>query len=183
MADTLNKELQRLYDRCFPLQIEKIKSSDDPWITAGIRRKIRIRKAIFKQQGRSKKCHRLKRITDEIISKEKEKYYKRFKDKAAEKNNPGLYYKMLKSLKSSSAPSVWDVRTLFPGKSDKEIGETVAEFFNKISTEFRPLTPEDKQFPEATSDTPVKLLEEYEVSGRLKSFRKPKSQVNGDICP
>ena len=40
-------------NECFPLVTVKRKSTEDPWITNKIRKKIRKRKAIFESEGRS----------------------------------------------------------------------------------------------------------------------------------
>ena len=47
--------------KCFPTVTVKKKSTDDPWITDKIRKKIKQRKKIFKKQGRSKAWKKLKK--------------------------------------------------------------------------------------------------------------------------
>ena len=66
---------------------------------------------------------------------------------------------------------------MFPGNTDEEIAEIVAEFFNTISLEYTPIPN-----PQKMTDC-VKYYEEYEVSARLRTFRKPRSMVKGDIFP
>ena len=53
-------------------------------------------------------------------------------------------------------------------------------FFNKISHEFEPLEPED--IPTTHTRSLPKLLP-YQVAGRIRAFKKPKSMVKGDIFP
>ena len=48
-------------DSCFPVVTIKRKSTEDPWITEKMRRKIEKRKAIFKKHGRSKAWKSLKK--------------------------------------------------------------------------------------------------------------------------
>ena len=81
-------------------------------------------------------------------------------------------------MKSKEAPKKWDVRTLFPGKTDEEIAELVAEFFNSISCEFRPLEPD---WVAQGADTREFLP--YQIAGRLRAFKKPKFRVAGDLPP
>ena len=69
---------------------------------------------------------------------------------------------------------------MFPGLSDCEISEIVADFFNKISQEYDPLPDPCRHI---YKEDFTKYVEEYEVSARLKTFKKPKSQVQGDIAP
>ena len=77
-------------------------------------------------------------------------------------------------------PVPFDVCTLFPGLGDKEVAETLARHFNKISSEFSPLEPSD--IP-VTKNRRLPSLLPYQVAGRIKAFKKPKSMVQGDIFP
>ena len=43
--------------------------------------------------------------------------------------------------KSVDHPKEFDVRLLFPGKSDQEVSEALADYFNEVSREFDPLSP------------------------------------------
>ena len=66
---------------------------------------------------------------------------------------------------------------MFPGESDEEIAEKVAAFFNEISQQYTPIPNPSRP------RTGTKHYEEFEVAARLKTFRKPKSRVHGDIFP
>ena len=74
----------------------------------------------------------------------------------------------------------FDVRVLFPGKNDKQIECELAGYFNRISQEFVPLELSDTP---RTHDCQFPVLLPYQVAGRIKSFKKPKSMVRGDIFP
>ena len=56
-----------LMDKCFPLKVRTIRSTDDPWFSIGIRKKVRLRKRIFKQHGRNGRWKSLKKITEAKI--------------------------------------------------------------------------------------------------------------------
>ena len=92
------------------------------------------------------------------------------KKKAADKNDISLYYSAVNALKTKEKPTKWDVRNLFPGDSDEEIANKVADYFNTISSEFSPLAGGadgvGNDFPE---------LLPYQIAGRLRAFRKPKT--------
>ena len=67
-----------------------------------------------------------------------------------------------------------------PWKSDLEIGELVAEYFGSISQEFCPLM---RDHASAKHDAGEEKIERYQVEAILKSIKKPKSVVKGDITP
>ena len=60
--------------KCFPIKKRTVKDTDDPWILIGIRKKIRLRKRIFKKDGRSDRWKKLKKVTEEKIKEAKAKY-------------------------------------------------------------------------------------------------------------
>ena len=63
-----------------------------------------------------------------------------------------------------------------PGSSDSKVAEELAAYFNAVSSEFDPLEPD--QIP-TTHDVTLPVLEVWQVAGRLKHFKKPKSMVDG----
>ena len=81
--------------------------------------------------------------------------------------------------KSKETPSPWDITNLYPGLEDGEIAEIVAEFFNKISLEYPPLPNPEKEDLSGNNQ----IILPHEISARLRTFKKPKSQVSGDIDP
>ena len=60
------------------------------------------------------------------------------------------------------------------------MAELLAAHFNSISSEFEPLEPH--QIP-TTKPRALPRLEPFQVAGRIRAFRKPKSMVRGDIFP
>ena len=167
-------------EQFFPLITTRRKSTDLPWINAAIRRKIRQRKAIFRQGGRCSRWRRLKARTDEMIADRREKYFANQKIYILAEDAARVFFKNVRRYKSADKPEVFDVRSLCPGEPDEVVAEKLAEFFNKISMEFTPLEPD--QVPH-TFARQLPALEVWQVAGRLKHFRKPKSMVRGDIFP
>ena len=90
------------------------------------------------------------------------------------------YFKNVKSYKSAERPKPYDVRLLFPGKSDLEVANELAAYFNEVSQEFEPLSPDE--IPVAREKA-LPVLATHEVAARIKFFKKPKSMVRGDIFP
>ena len=79
-AEELRKTLDGFLDAAFPVKTHTVRSTDDPWIYIGIRKKIRLRKRIFKKEGRSQRWKRIKHITEEKIKEKKKEYFLKMKD-------------------------------------------------------------------------------------------------------
>ena len=73
-TEIYQKMVDAAIQECFPLITMRRKSTDLPWINAGIRRLIRRRKAIYKREGRSAAWKKLKKKTDRFIKFRKGKY-------------------------------------------------------------------------------------------------------------
>ena len=80
-------------------------------------------------------------------------------------------------VKDEEGPNVFDIRTLRPELDDLGLSNSLAQFFNLITKDYVPLIEEQK------IEHQVKLLENYEVAARLRSFKKPRSMLRGDIYP
>lgn len=65
-------------------------------------------------------------------------------------------------------------------QSDAQTAEVLADYFNRISNKFEPLSPEE--IP-CTKYKELPMLEQYEVAACIRKFRKPMSTVPGDIFP
>ena len=111
-----------------------------------------------------------------LISQKKNEYFLKLKKKALDARNSKAYFYAVQMLGGNEAPKVWELKVLFPDKNDKEIAETLAGYFNKISNEFEPLaacTPDSYE-----KKSPPEM---FQIAARLKSFKKPTSRVRGDI--
>ena len=87
---------------------------------------------------------------------------------------------MSRTFSKFEKPEQFDIRSIMPERTDLEIAETLADYFNKVSREFHPLQPEDIPAKKPASGRRLSALE---VAVRLKKMRKPKSMVPGDIYP
>ena len=141
---------------------------------------IRRRNRIYRKEGRSATWKRLKKVTDEMIRKRKRHYMDLKKQQLTESDANRSFFRLVKSFNTAEKPQNFDVRSLRPGKSDLEVAEELASFFNRISAEFDPLSP--GQIP-STEQRALPVLSPAEVSRRIKFFKKPKSMVRGDILP
>ena len=160
--------------------IRDSKSTDLPWINNRIRRLVRRRRAIFRQEGRGRNWRRQKKLTDDLIRKRRDAYFAVQKKIILADDGSRVFFKNVRQYKSADKPTVFDVRTLCPGDSDLAVAEKLAEYFNTISQEFSALEPRDIPI---TAPRILPMIEPWNLSKRIKKFKKPKSMVNGDIFP
>ena len=74
MVEALHSLLREWVDECFPLRPIRHRSNEDPWITNGIRRKIRMCLRIFLREGRSRKWKKINKEIRKMIKAKKLEY-------------------------------------------------------------------------------------------------------------
>ena len=124
----------------------------------------------------------MKAKTDELELERRKVYKYTQKDLLTEgnSNSKNRYHSIIKNYKSSERQEQFDLKQLFPGLDAKDASEELSLFFNKISREFQPLEPQD--VPTSYSKAHPRL-DTYQVAGRIRSFKKPKSIVRTDVFP
>ena len=65
---------------------------------------------------------------------------------------------------------------MYPTLDEKEIAEEIAGFFNSISREYQAIPP-----PSPSPADYFGRIENYQISARLKTMKKPKTKIPGDI--
>ena len=178
-AAALCRILDTLVEECFPEVTSTVKSTDGPWISRGVRRRARRKRRIYRQEGKSE-CYRIaEQELSEVLERNKKNFFEKMKQKSISQRSSKCYYSAIKMLGSKEAPKLWEIRVMFPGKTDQQIADELATYFNRISSEFVPLPPLDAEI----ANTPRNCPEMYQIAARLKQFRKPNSVVKGDLPP
>ena len=176
-ADALNSLLRDFVEQSFPLRNRTIKSSDAPWVDRKVRRLSNRKRRIYRAEGKSRKYYDVSRECEAAIKDAKVLYLDKVEVKVQTAKNSKEFYIAVKLLNTKDAPVRWCISSMYPDKTDLEIAEIIAAFFNKISQEYTSLA-DPKCFNTGTS-----TIMPYQVAARLRTFRKPKSKVNGDIDP
>ena len=178
-AATKFKDILDCYtDHCFPVKTRTVKSCDPPWISVPVRQAIRRKKREYKRNRRSRRWKILCAESDRVLHESRLDFFNKVKERMLESRNSRDYFQAIKRLGDGDQTNhQWKINDLYPGKSDGEIASEVAEFFNRISREYEPLLPQDSNA--ASHLCPAA----HEIAGRLKSFRKPRSRVSGDVFP
>ena len=133
MAEAFVRAIEAKMDELYPWKKISIKSTDPPWMTGEIKRKIRSRKRTYGKEKRSTRWHVKKEETKKTSQNCQKSYYDRFVHLAKTTNNPGLYYKAVSRLKSREAPRPFSPCDIFPSSSEAQVAEKTADFFYKNS--------------------------------------------------
>ena len=91
-----------------------------------------------------------------------------------------ISFNALKNLNKPGRPQPWKITDLFTDKSEKEILDYLAQFFNRISSEFDDLAVHD--IPE-TFNHEVGFISGGKIIERIRKMKRPKSSVPGDVPP
>ena len=159
--------LKLAIDRFFPLQTTRRKTTDLPWLGKGFFKQIKRRKRLFVAEGckRTEVWKKEKKRIDELVRGWKRSYMDTQKDNLLAPDAARCFFKNVRNFASYERPKMFDVRELLPSRSDNEAAECLAEYFNAVSEEFDPLSPH--QIPQ-TKSRPLPVLENFEVTGRIK---------------
>ena len=182
MAEYYQEQITWAIENLFPLRTIRRRNTDPPWINKRIKKLIKARKRIFKESGgRTPEWKRMKKRVEDLIDKRCKVYQDSQKAVLLGADGARDFFKQTKNYMSKQRPAPFDPMDLFPGRSEQEVADLLAEHFNAISMEFTPLDS-NNDIPTTFSKS-LPTLHPYEVAIRLKKFKKPKSMVRGDIFP
>ena len=178
------KEFQKILDSnmnaYFRFKTVTRRENDPPWLNSKLKRMFRKRRLIYDREGRSNKWKAMKSESDEICRKRCKAFLDRQKQTMTAPDAARAFFRNVRAFDSKEKPKVFDVRDLFLSMQEKPTAEALADQFNAISNEFDGLLQDEIPPPAPNS---LVTLSTADVLGRLKSFRKPKSMVLGDIFP
>ena len=135
----------------------------------------------FGVSGRGSEWKRMKLKVRQEMRKSREAYYERELEKIYNANDKkGLAYTALKNLNCPYRPKQWSVLDMFPRVGEEEAVETLAEYFNSVTSDHIPVDSKEKP---VTYDRPIFKLTREMIERRIKESRKPNSTVPGDVPP
>ena len=161
-------------NRLFPFKSVRARSNEHPWITQSIRRLSRLKKVVYKREGKSNCWCRLQEKLDLKIEESKQAFLKKATSGGS---NPKAYFSTVKAFATGSAPKQWDLMDLFPGKSAADAGNETATYFTRISDQFEPL---EETAAVTARRRPITV---QQVAEKLAAAKKPNSAVRGDVLP
>ena len=140
--------------------------------------RMKRRKAVCWQEGRSETWKRLDKAIKKTIAFRKRVYEEKMTKRLESCGRGGQWYSIYKFLDSDDMPPRWNVSELEPNQSPKEITNSLARHFVQITNQSRPLSRND--IPKSHPGL-IPQLDTADVEKFIKGFRICKSRVNGDI--
>ena len=92
MAVEFHAVLEAALNRCYSWKKVRRKTNDKPWMTDGLRTKMKQWKAVFRMEGRSEKWKRLDKSISKTIYFRKATYNKTQKKRLEETGRTGQWY-------------------------------------------------------------------------------------------
>ena len=135
-ANRFQETLDNVFDKHFPLKTIRRKDSDLPWLNEVALKKIRRKKAIFMQEGKSENWLRARDDLDKYLEGRQEIFLEKQRGKFCKKSAAKNFHANVKNFKSVERPKTFEVSDLFPGEEEQVVADEVATYFNKISEEF-----------------------------------------------
>ena len=177
-AHKLHLILDEYVNEAFPMKTRTVREQEYPWITREIARMSRRKKREYKRHRRSERWKQLHHNCEQLISTSREAFFQRVKTRMIETSNSREFFRAANALAQGDHQKLksWSINEMFPDDSDEQIAENVSDYFNQISSEYNPLPT-----TENTINCERLCPEIYQISARIKTIKKPRSQVPGDI--
>ena len=167
-TELYQREVVGALEVCFPLVKVRRRSNNPPWYNWKVKKRIAQSKGIYRREGRSAQWRWVRSLLESLIERRREKYAGSQKDALLAKDGSRNFFKNVRCYKSVEREKPFNVRSLFPGKSNMELAELLADHFNTISNKFDPL--EASQIP-VTRPRGLPVLLPHQVAGRIRCLR------------
>ena len=136
MALALQFVLDDLMEKHFPTKTCKKKDSDLPWFNKTAKKMVKKKQAIYKAEGQSDRWLRQSEKLQKYLDKGQQNFLQNQREKITGPTASKNFFKNVRAFKSADKPKDFNIRDLRPGKTEREVAEEAAAFFNRISDEF-----------------------------------------------
>ena len=177
LVDRFHEWSTAVTNELFPLRRIRKRSNEHPWVTNGVRRVAKMKRRVYRREGKSPLWKRLDEHQERLLEDSKKAYV----DKASESGtSTRVFFQTVKKLgKPGEDPNGWGIGDIFPEMTELGAGEEAVNFFTRISNTFTPLPEQDGEVAVLCREP----ISEGEVAKRLKLAKKPSSTVQGDVPP
>ena len=182
-----NITMNKLNQFC-PTKSVRISSQDKPWVCAELKHLHRLKSREYNKRGKTEKYRTLSKQFTEKYNSEAKKYLRKNMDELMD-CKPGQAYNVLKRMATRPGDCTDSNTFTLPGHESENLSaeqsaERIADYFAEISQEFPPLDknllpPHVQRKLESESEPPS--ISEYDAYKNIKSAKKPKCGVPGDL--
>ena len=178
MVDGLHEVFDKCMRESFEFKTRKKKMSEPFWMADWLRDLIEKRRNLFRNEGRTERWKKFKAKVVRIVRENKDKYFVTLREKYVRNGDPSKFHAYAQTLLSGNEHEQWDVWSLCPEKSDIELAEWLADFFNGFSSEYQPLNHDE--IPR-TFDIELPIITTEQVKKRILEAKKKTAAVQGDL--
>ena len=143
MTDEFHKILDAHLHSCFRWRRVQRKSNDKPWISDALRFRIKRRKAVFWEEGRSNTWKRLDKAIKKTIAFRKRMYEEKMTERLESCGRGGQWYSIYNFLDSDDIPDRWNISELEPNQSPLQLSNSLAKHFVQITNQAKSLSQSD----------------------------------------
>ena len=180
LVEELHKLIENGMAEAYEKKTRKKKSSEPVWMADWIRDLIEDRRELFRKEGRSPRWETFKQKIVAIVKSSKNKYFSEIRAKFVLNKDPSKFFAYAQAFMGGNGEKGWDVRSMDPTKSDEQLTEWLADYFNGISSEYAPLSPAEVPTSYHRS---IPKLEQGDVIKMINKAKKKTSSVPGDLPP
>ena len=116
----------------FPLIKVKRKLTDPPWFNWKIRKRMAQKKGIHRQEGRSPKWRKVRKLLEDLVEQRRKNYCRSQKDAFMASDGDRNFFKYVRNYKSAEKQKPFNVCTLFPGLSEKPKSMVQGDIFPSL---------------------------------------------------
>ena len=188
-AEELEKILNENLNKFCPVKEMRLGSQDKPFITAELKRLDRQKRREYQKRGKTLKYKSIKRKFDLKYREEAEKYLNRNLENIKQ-SKPGQIFSVLKRLGAQPGECPDSNTFSLPAHenlclSPDQSAERIAEHFASISQQYPPLNtdllPTRVKNKIQSCNTEPPEISEYDVYCKIRSAKKPKSCLPGEL--
>ena len=148
----------------FETKCKKKKSTEPVWMTEEIRGLIKKRRRLYRRIKRTGQWKEIKVLVALKVAECKKGHGEYVRQKFKDDKDSQNFYRSVNAIMKGCEQETWDVWSLFPNEDDFSVAEKLADFSNKISSEYSPIKEED--IP-TSHDVATPVISENQVRNKL----------------
>ena len=180
-AQFLQNMLMKKLDEIFPVKLNRFTSDDKPWVTSDIKQLDRKCKREFFKNHKSQKWQNLRQKLKAKCEKAKNSYYRNIVEDLKE-SNPSQWYTKIKRM--GGLPDKRSAHVMIEelsGLPDQSQADKIAEYYAKVSNEYKPLSDDDISPDLYRTDQNPPHIEPYQMYQKIQKMSTRKANIKGDI--